>query len=625
MADYSTIKGFTVQSLASDPYATSIAAGTWASGTAMNTARNAGAGAGVSNDAVFGAAGYTGSAPTDNKMTEVWNGSTWTESGDLNTARYYGGAAGTSTSGMFVAGSTTFPGSGPTPVHNNAETFNGTSWTEISTIGTARYANTAAGAVNTAALCMGGSTTPTAYIALTELWNGSAWAEQNDLNTARKGLASAGQGAGTSTSAICVSGQTGSAITNVETWDGTSWSDAAVVNTARTQAATSATDNTAALIAGGSPSNMANTEYFDGTSWTEVGDLGTGGANRTAKGGTTTAAIVGGGGADGSPRTNTVEVWSIPSAISLAQEGQVWYNPSSNVLKGFKKTFGAGTWASGGIMTNARYSFAGFGTQTAAVSATGTGPTPGVITKTEEYNGTAWTEVNDNLSGGDSISGCGTLTAGIINARSPSSLLTESYDGTCWTEVNDMNTPSRGKRTDAGTQTAGLCVGGENHPAVMINTELWDGTSWTEVAGDLNNGRSTQDGGTGTQTAALVAGGTPPTDSPVYDYAETWDGTSWTEVNDLNTARAYGVAFGEQTDCYYAGGVATTLRALVEAYDGTSWTEVADLGTAAKKAAGGGTQTAGIIMGGATTGDPTGLAQEWNVPAPNEIKTFTAS
>ena len=34
MADYSTIKGFTVQSLASDPYATSIAAGTWASGTA---------------------------------------------------------------------------------------------------------------------------------------------------------------------------------------------------------------------------------------------------------------------------------------------------------------------------------------------------------------------------------------------------------------------------------------------------------------------------------------------------------------------------------------------------------------------------------------------------------------
>ena len=97
-----------------------------------------------------------------------------------------------------------------------------------------------------------------------------------------------------------------------------------------------------------------------------------------------------------------------------------------------------------------------------------------------------------------------------------------------------MNTPSRGKRTDAGTQAAGLCVGGENHPA-MVNTELWDGTSWTEVAGDLNNGRSTQDGGTGTTNSSLSCRWNLPADSPVYDYAETWDGTSWTEVNDLNT------------------------------------------------------------------------------------------
>ncbi len=39
MATYSTIKGFNIQSLASDPYATVAASGTWASGTTMNTAR----------------------------------------------------------------------------------------------------------------------------------------------------------------------------------------------------------------------------------------------------------------------------------------------------------------------------------------------------------------------------------------------------------------------------------------------------------------------------------------------------------------------------------------------------------------------------------------------------------
>ena len=36
MADYSTIKGFTVEALATDPYTSSAAAsGTWASGNAM--------------------------------------------------------------------------------------------------------------------------------------------------------------------------------------------------------------------------------------------------------------------------------------------------------------------------------------------------------------------------------------------------------------------------------------------------------------------------------------------------------------------------------------------------------------------------------------------------------------
>ena len=43
MADYSAIKGFTVQSLASDPYASVAASGTWASAPACNTGRrNAG-------------------------------------------------------------------------------------------------------------------------------------------------------------------------------------------------------------------------------------------------------------------------------------------------------------------------------------------------------------------------------------------------------------------------------------------------------------------------------------------------------------------------------------------------------------------------------------------------------
>ena len=39
MATYSTIKGFTIQSLATDPVATAVEAGTWASGNALNSGR----------------------------------------------------------------------------------------------------------------------------------------------------------------------------------------------------------------------------------------------------------------------------------------------------------------------------------------------------------------------------------------------------------------------------------------------------------------------------------------------------------------------------------------------------------------------------------------------------------
>ena len=40
MADYSTIKGFTVQSLATDPSLPGVAGGTWASGGNLNTTRS---------------------------------------------------------------------------------------------------------------------------------------------------------------------------------------------------------------------------------------------------------------------------------------------------------------------------------------------------------------------------------------------------------------------------------------------------------------------------------------------------------------------------------------------------------------------------------------------------------
>ena len=60
--------------------------------------------------------------------------------------------------------------------------------------------------------------------------------------------------------------------------------------------------------------------------------------------------------------------------------GQIWYNTTSNTLKGLE--FGAAAWSTGGALTTARISLGGAGTQTASL-AFGGSETPNA---TEEYN-----------------------------------------------------------------------------------------------------------------------------------------------------------------------------------------------------------------------------------------------
>ena len=60
MADYSTIKGFEIQSLASDPVPSIVGGGTWASGNNRNNTLGDGTGCGTQTAAlaVFGTPGF---------------------------------------------------------------------------------------------------------------------------------------------------------------------------------------------------------------------------------------------------------------------------------------------------------------------------------------------------------------------------------------------------------------------------------------------------------------------------------------------------------------------------------------------------------------------------------------
>ena len=103
--------------------------------------------------------------------------------------------AGTSNTSAIV-----FGGSVPPSAITETESWNGTSWTEVNDLNTAKKDGGSAGASNTNALAFGGNPAPAT--ATTESWNGTSWTEVNDLNTARKSLG----GAGTQTSALAFAG-----------------------------------------------------------------------------------------------------------------------------------------------------------------------------------------------------------------------------------------------------------------------------------------------------------------------------------------------------------------------------------------------------------------------------------
>ena len=153
--------------------------GAWSTGGSMNTARGSVAGTPAgTQSAAMASTGQTAGG-TKNASVEQYNGTNWTEITDVNTARSNLGGAGTSTSNLIFAGG---PGSGTTGA---TESWNGSAWTEVADLGTPTQQIAGCGASNTSALAFGGYDGPTGFLNKTDTWNGSSWTEVNSLNTAK--------------------------------------------------------------------------------------------------------------------------------------------------------------------------------------------------------------------------------------------------------------------------------------------------------------------------------------------------------------------------------------------------------------------------------------------------------
>ena len=204
---------------------------------------------------------------------------------------------------------------------------------------------------------------------------------------------------------------------------------------------------------------------------------------------------------------------SLSSDPSPAATGEMWYNSTSQTLKGVQ---GVGAWSSGGNYPAPLQSGAGFGTQTAGVVAGGAPPSTAGL-RTFEYDGSSWTAGNDMSRASGSpytaayTAGGGTLTAGWAagGGHPTTNALTENYDGTTWTASAAMPADRRGGNV-SGPQTAGLYFAGIA-PGVQASTYEYDGEGWT-AGGNLNTARTNagSTGPTGSQNAALCFGGNTP-------------------------------------------------------------------------------------------------------------------
>ena len=307
-----------------------------------------------------------------------------------------------------------------------------------------------------------------------------------------------------------------------------------------------------------------------------------------------------------------------PTASEAA--GQLWYNSTSGKFK--IAVAGAGAWAAGGNLNTARQVGFNFGTQTAAIFASGY--TGSNVANTESYNGSAWTEVGDVNSAFREPGGSfGTQTAGIkAGGRPPTSNETESWNGSSWTVVNALQTAISDSDGGTGVSTAGIIAGGYT-TTYLATSQTYDGTSWA-TANSLNTARSNLMRSGITKDTAICAGGsvTPGATGET----ETYDGTSWTEVNNLTTARYTGGGGGPSTSGLVFGGTPSPTGAKTENWDGTSWTEVADLATA-RYGMGSGSNSPGttnIAFGGYISPAASNLTEEWNDPVYTS-KTVTVS
>jgi hypothetical protein len=187
-----------------------------------------------------------------------------------------------------------------------------------------------------------------------------------------------------------------------------------------------------------------------------------------------------------------------------------------------------------------------------------------------------------------------------------------------WTVGNSMNI-ARYAAVGVGTQTTALVAGGSgpsnNGQRTHYNTsEEYSGSIWTTSA-NLPSTASFA-AGAGTQTAALVYGGQRASFNAGMVNTYAYDGSTWSSRNNMIVDQFQAGGFGTQNAAISFGGYSSSSlnsnSRYTQTYDGTSWSTATPLESSTQAPAGVGNLDAGLAIGGFYFGNLT-TVQEWTV------------
>jgi hypothetical protein len=307
------------------------------------------------------------------------------------------------------------------------------------------------------------------------------------------------------------------------------------------------------------------------------------------------------------------KIKKVSSDPSSGLDGEMWYNSTTGSLKGLALSE---AWSSAANMINGMELAAGFGTQTAALTAGGqNGPVKSTV---EEYNGSGWAS-ETALPGarGDIYGSFGTTTAGVVVGgydAAPGAALstTLEYNGSSWTSGGAVT--ARRSSGGAGIETAGLAFGGTtgNAPSpVLDSTQEYGGTSWTSGGAMGTARKALASAVSAPQTNALAFAGQTPTNTAA---TEEYNGTAWSEGSVFPSANYRLAGTGNGTAALGFGGDTPpgAMSGVTAKYDGTSWTTVPSMGTARRSLSAAGSQTAAVTFGGDANPPITNATEEFN-------------